>query len=138
MLVFQVAPAVLTALKFGVTGIVLLLHGLGILHLSLKFIHMVPASKHRILIGWHVSTRLSLFHGHAWPSFFIFPSQSRTSTSQPRSLSVTVLGKRTETTPQFQSKIRDSIMHNMPTLKSSCSLSYLCGLLVIKKKMWTR
>ena len=108
-------------------------NGLGILHISPKFIHVVPTSKHRILIGWHVSTRLSLFHGHAWPSFFILPSQSLTSTSQPWSLSDNIIGKRIGTTPQFQSKTRDSIMHSIPTLRSLRSLSYPCGLLVIKK-----
>ena len=80
-----------------------------------------------------MSARLSLFHCHAWPSFFILQSQSLTSTSQPWSLSDTVIGKRTGTTPQFQSKTRDSIVHNMPTLRSLRSLSYLCGLSMIKK-----
>ena len=109
-------------------------NGLGILRLSPGFIHRVPASNHRILIGWHVSARLSLFHGYAWPSFFILPSQSLTLTSQPWSLSDTIIGKRIGTSPQFQSKTRDSIMHSMPTLRSLRSLSYSCGLSVIKKK----
>ena len=80
-----------------------------------------------------MSARLSLFHGYAWPSFFILPSQSLTSTSQPWSLSDNIIGKRIGTTPQFQSKTRDSIVHNMPTLRSLRSLSYLCGLSMIKK-----
>ena len=73
------------------------------------------------------------FHGHAWPSFFIIPSQSLTSTSQPLSLSDTVIRKKTGTTTQFQSKTKDSIMHSMPTLRSIRSLSYPCRLLVIKR-----